>query len=172
MKQVVQNSLIILLGLVMFLFGLLFGYYTYHTTKVGLSGSEWFTASSTITYTYAVQAWAQYRGDSGLEYRLYPNYSFVATDGQVYHGNLQSNIEGWDTKRSIQTEEELEKYLVLEDNIYYNPSNPNQSFVERPLFEPVLSFVFLVLSLIWCALGLMIVWDRIQEVRCKSEQIA
>lgn len=149
-----------LLALVFLSLGIFLCAFVYRMTVTGLSGESWVTASSTITYTYSVRAWANLGGrDSGLEYTLYPRYSFVAADGRTFQGNQQSIYGAEKTYRSIESEDKLSEHLVVDGEIYYNPDDPRQSAVEQPYFLFILPLAFGVLAGIFLIGGIQIMRD-------------
>jgi hypothetical protein len=160
----------ILIGFLFLGSGFLLAYASYHVTAVGLSGANWITAQTTITYTYSVRAWgSRYRG-SGLEYVLSPTYSFVAADGKTYVGHTYDISWGDKTDRHTASEEELKKNLIENGQLFYNPKDPNQSAVEQPYFDPVMPFFFAVFAILIIGMAIALIVHEVHLLKSHKER--
>jgi hypothetical protein len=130
---------------------------------VGLDGKNWLPAPTTVTYTYSVRAWSGATKKSGVEYVLYPTYSFEASDGKTYSGHLNTIGGSPKTYRNIGSEDKLRDLLVKDTKIYYNPSNPEQSAVEQPFLNPVLIFLLVIGSLLSFSVGIYLIIDEVRS---------
>lgn len=146
-----SEILIILLksigSLVIFSAGLGMCVFTYTITRLMIEGSHWVTAPATITYTYSIQAHESLKtGNTKVEYRPNPEYTFLAKDGKIYKGSLYSI--GIETVRDTEvTKDMLEHPMVVIGQIYYNPNNPNESAVIQPTFDFYLILLFVIVSI-------------------------
>lgn len=146
-----------MLGLFLILLGLVFALAAYDNARVFLTASRWVTAPAEITYTYALR----YSGGSKqipsrFEYQPYFTYSFVAMDGKTYsHSGYGTAIRAF----SEDQKELTDHPQVVHSDIYYDPKNPNDSDITRPLPIPVIPLLSTILGLSFFGLG----WVAIKE---------
>ena len=151
-----------IVGLLFLAAGILLCVFTYYYSKTMIEGANWISAPATITYTYSSEAYGSLSGSSGIEYVPHPVYTFVAADGKTYSGSQYSL--SFDTERSPQVNEAmLQSPTVVDGSIYYDPKNPDDSAVIKPLFIPTFSFVFILMALVFIDCGIMLIKEVIKR---------
>ena len=167
MKKVFTALIKVIFSLLLLIGGGLLGISTYYNAILGLDGENWITAPATITSTYTAQIYGSRTGNSGVEFVPHVTYTFVATDGKTYTGQLYSTNAS--TKRSGVTEEMLKYPTVEQGTIYYNPKDPNQSAVKQPIFDPATSFFFMLFGAILVFGGGYLFFDTIKPLFERSK---